>query len=69
MTRGDARHDSGRETSFGRRLRMGAAGTIAIGGAIFLGGAAAGDRVSPTAASVTASSVLHRWSAIGDPRR
>ncbi len=40
MIRGDARHGSGRETSFGRRLRVGAVGTVAIGGAIFMGGAA-----------------------------
>ncbi len=40
MTRGDARQGSGRESNFGRRLRVGALGTIAIGGAIVMGGAA-----------------------------
>lgn len=40
-TRGDMRQGSGsRQHSFGRRLRVSAAGAIVIGGAIFLGGAA-----------------------------
>lgn len=63
MTRGDARHESGRETGFGRRLRMAAAGTIVVGGAIFLGGAAGLVTALANSGSVTGSQSCTGWSA------
>jgi hypothetical protein len=62
MTRGDARHISGREASFGHRLRIGAAGTIAAGGAILLGGAVGVMTASAHSGSVTASESCTGWS-------
>ncbi|MBJ7593706.1 MAG: hypothetical protein JF886_02400 [Candidatus Dormibacteraeota bacterium] len=62
MTRGDARHSSGRKTSIGRRLRVGAAGTIAAGGAILLGGAVGVITASAHSGSVTGSETCTGWS-------
>jgi hypothetical protein len=62
MIRGDVRHASGRETSFGRRLRMGAAGTMAIGGAIFMGGAATLVTASANTGNVSATQDCFTWS-------
>lgn len=82
MTRGETRHSAGgRETSFGRRLRMGAAGTIVVGGAIFLGGAASLVTAFANTGAVSASqscttydvsahldnNVDHRWVTVTFP--
>ncbi len=63
MTRGDARHGSGRETSFGHRLRVGAAGSIVVGGAIFLGGTAGLVTAFANTGSVSGMQTCTGWSA------
>jgi hypothetical protein len=63
MTRGDERDSAGgRENSFGRRLRVGAAGSIVIGGAIFLGGAASLVTAFANTGEVQASQSCTTWS-------
>lgn len=81
-TRGDAPHTaSGRENSFGRRLRTGAMGAIVIGGAIVMGGAATlvtafansgGVSVTPSCTTWTVNASLdnnvdHRWVTVSWP--
>ena len=62
--RGDTRSDAvDRGTGFGRRLRVGAAGTIVIGGAIFLGGAATMVTAFANTGGVAASQDCTTWSA------
>ncbi len=63
MTRGDARHGSGRESSIGHRLRVGAVGTIAIGGAIVMGGAATLVTAFANTGGVAASQDCATWHA------
>ncbi len=63
MTRGDARHGSGRDSNIGRRLRVGALGTVAIGGAIVMGGAATLVTAFANTGGVAAAQDCTTWSA------
>jgi hypothetical protein len=63
MIQGDTRQSSGRETGFGRRLRVGALGTIAIGGAIVMGGAATLVTAFANTGGVAAAQDCTTWSA------
>jgi hypothetical protein len=62
MIRRDTRQSSGRESTFGRRLRVGAIGTIAIGGAIVMGGAATLVTAFANTGAVSAAQSCTTWS-------
>ncbi|MDQ6846314.1 MAG: hypothetical protein M3019_01835 [Candidatus Dormibacteraeota bacterium] len=63
--RGDGRSDMvDRGTGFGRRLRVGAAGSIVIGGAIFLGGAATVVTAFANTGAVSASQDCSNYSVV-----
>ncbi len=62
-TRGRQPRSGSRGDNIGRRLRIGAVGTIAVGGAIFVGGAASLVTAFANTGTVTASETCTTWSA------